>query len=65
MMAQNGADGSGDLTGRETGRGHLVEQRLEGVMIFPVDDRDAYRRAGQRLGRVQATEAGAHNYDAM
>jgi hypothetical protein len=34
-------------------------------MILAVDDGDADGRAGQRLGCVQSTEAGTHDYDTM
>src|SRR5580698_7403854 len=65
VAVQDGADRSGNLAGRETGGGYLIEQRLEGVMIFAVDHGDAYGRAGQRLGRAEAAEAGAHDHDAL
>ncbi len=65
VTAQDGADGSGNLAGGKTGGGYLIEQRLEGVMIFPVDHGDAHGRAGQRLGCVQAAEAGADDHHAM
>ena len=62
---QNRADGRGDFARRETGGGHLIEQRLEGVMILPVDDGDVHGRAGQRLGCVQAAEARSDDHHAM
>jgi len=51
LATKNTADQPGDLGWRQTSRGDLVEQRLEGVMIAPVGDRDIDGRAGQHAGR--------------
>ena len=37
LMAQDGADGLGDVGGREHGQRHLVKQRLKRLMIAAVD----------------------------
>ena len=50
--------------GEDAGR-HLVEQRLEQVVVGAVDERDLDRRALQRLGRVEPAEATADDDDAM
>ena len=63
--AQQIADRPGDLRGRQRGGGDLVEQRLEQMMVAPVDQRDADRRAGQAEGRLQPAETGADDHDAM
>ena len=49
--------------GRERRRGHLVEQRLEQVIVVVVDDQHIGRRAPQRLGGKQPAEATANDYD--
>jgi hypothetical protein len=65
MMPQNRSDRSSDLAGGEAGSRHLIEERLKGMMIFPIDDGHAYRCASQRLGSAQPPEARSHNHDAM
>jgi hypothetical protein len=42
------------------GQGHLVEQRLEEVVIPPIKKGDADRPAGERAGSVQSAEASSH-----
>ena len=44
--------------GEKSGGRHLIEQRLEQMIIVPVDQGDVERRAGQRLGGGEAAEAG-------
>jgi hypothetical protein len=39
--------------------GDLVQQRLEGVEVVPVDDRHVHRRASEPLRGGEAAEAGA------
>ncbi len=63
LAAQDGADRPGDLGGRERRGRHLIEQRLEAVMVLPVDHRDVDRDAGERLGGREAAKAGADNDD--
>jgi hypothetical protein len=57
------ADRPGDLGCREDGRGDLVEQWLEQVMVAPVDKRDANARALQVVYQLQATEAPTDDND--
>ncbi len=47
LPAQNVADRPGDLGGRQSRRRHLIEQRLEAMIVLPVDQRD--RRPARRL----------------
>jgi len=56
------ANGNGDFGRIESSRCHLVEQRLEEVMIAMIDEDylDAVL-VGQRLRGVQPREAGAHD----
>ena len=37
LMAQDGADGLGNVGGREHGQRHLIKQRLKEIMIAPID----------------------------
>ena len=53
----------GDVVGVEPGRGHLVEQRLEQVVVVRVDEHDVDRRLRQRLGGGEAAEARSHDHD--
>ena len=62
--AEDRADRPGDVGRRQGRRRHLVEQRLEQVVVAPVDDDHVGRRAGQRPGRGEAAEAGADDDDA-
>ena len=43
IVAEDGANGIGDVGGIQPGRGHLVEQRLEGVEVVLVDEGDVHR----------------------
>ena len=62
-LAQDGADGLGDLRRRQAGRGHLVEQRLEEMVVAPVDDGDVGIGAGEAVCSAQAAETGADDDD--
>ena len=45
------------------GRGHLVQQRLEGVEVVLVDEGDLDRRALQAPGDLEPAEPGADHHD--
>jgi hypothetical protein len=62
-LAQDGADGLGDLRRRQTGRGHLIEQRLEEMVVALVDHGDVGIGAGQVVRGAQAAETGADDDD--
>ena len=62
-LAQDGADGLGDLRRRQAGRRHLVEQRLEEMVVAPVDHGDVGIGAGEAMRGAQAAEAGADDDD--
>ena len=47
LAAQDVADRRRDVAGRQPGRRHLVEQRLEEVVVAPVDHDDVHARASQ------------------
>lgn len=61
-VAQQMPDRPGDLGGGERSRRHLIEQRLEQMMVATVDDGDAHQSAAQPVDRLQPAEAGA-DYD--
>src|SRR5208283_1025106 len=53
------ANGKTDLFGRQLVRRHLVEQRLEGVVVVLVDERDPDVGIAQFLERADSAETGA------
>ncbi|MEY9629507.1 hypothetical protein ABIA27_004542 [Sinorhizobium fredii] len=59
------ADRPGDLGGRKNGGRDLVEQRLKEVVIAPIDERDADRRALEVMDKLQPAEAAAHDHHVM
>ncbi len=63
LMPQDGPCRGGDLRRRQAGGGHLIEQRLEQVMIEAVDHRDLGRCPGQGPGGGKAAESGADDDD--
>ena len=50
---------------REHARRHLVEQRLEQVMVRPIDNRHVDRRAAEGLRRPQPAEPRADDHGAV
>ena len=64
LLAQNVADRCCDGRGRQTRRGHLVEQGLEQVVVGLVHQRHIHRLPGQRLGRFQPAKTAADDEDA-
>ena len=63
LRADDVAQRLGDVRRRKRGRGHLVKQRLEEMMILPVEQRDADIGLAQRLGRLQPAKAAADDDD--
>ena len=63
--AQQIADRPGDLRGRKCRGRDLIQQRLEQMMVAPVDQRDRDRRAGKPIHRLQPAKTGADDHDAM
>ena len=53
------ACGVGDLRRREYSRTHLIEQRLEQMIIMPIHKRDANVFLGKFLGETHAPESGS------
>ncbi len=64
LPAQDGADRPCDVGRRQAGRRDLIEQRLEQVIVVPVDDRDVGVDARERLRGEQAAESCADDDDA-
>ncbi len=61
LVAEDVAQGCGDIRGGQAGSGHLVQQRLEQVMVAAVDQGDAYALAGQGTGGPEAGKTAADN----
>jgi len=53
------ADRRGDLPGRQHARRHLVQQRLEQMVVATIDQRDVDGSVGEHPDRRQPTEAAA------
>ena len=63
---QDGAEGLSDVARRKGTRGDLVEQRLEEVVVAPIDKRDLYRRVlAELLRRVKPGKAAADDEDTV
>jgi hypothetical protein len=61
MATQDSADGLRDVSRREHGQRDLIEQRLEDVMVAPIDDSYVHGKARQPYGRVNAGKTSTHN----
>ena len=63
LVTQDASNRDRDI-GRRQGRGrHLVEKRLEQVVVAPVDERDPAGSPSQRTHGRDAAEAAAHHDD--
>src|SRR5450631_4616122 len=56
------ADGRRYIAGREASGSDLVEQRLEGMVVFPVNDGNLNGETGDPAGGGQARESSPHNH---
>ena len=63
MFAYDPADRRGDFSGRQSGRCHLVQQRLEIMVISAVDQCDLYRKVGKAESCVQAAKSRSDNHN--
>ena len=61
LAREDGANGSGDVSGGQRGRGHLVQQGLEQVMVVAVDQGDLHLRLRQVAGCCKSRKASANN----
>jgi hypothetical protein len=64
LAAEDPADGRRDVGRRESGGGHLVEQRLEQVMVVSIENHDLHRRASERAGGRESRKASSDDDDA-
>ena len=65
VAAEDGAHRIGDVGGVEPGRGHLVQQRLEGVEVVAVDDGHLDRLVPEVPDGAEPGEAGPDHDDAI
>jgi hypothetical protein len=65
LAAKHAADRRRDLPLRQDPRGHLVQQRLEQVVIDAVDEGEIHGRALQEPGSEQPAESAPDDDDAM
>ena len=65
LSPEDAAHGIGDIVAVEPGGGHLVQQRLEQVVVVGVDQIDVHRGVAERSGGSEATEPGSHDHDAV
>ena len=63
LPPQDPADGRRDVAGRERGHRHLIEQRLEDVMIPAVENGEPNARAPQGAGGIKPAKAAADDDD--
>ena len=64
LSAQHPTDRRRDVAGRERRGRDLIQQRLKEMVVVPVEQRDADRRAGERARRVKPAETAADDDDA-
>ena len=62
LATEHRSDRRGDVARVERGRGHLVEHRLEQVVVAAVHHRYPDRRAAQPLGGIEPGEPSAENH---
>lgn len=65
LAVKDAPRGVGDVVAAQAGGGHLVQQRLKGVVVVGVDDGDVHRGVGKRTSGGQAPEAGADDHDVV
>jgi hypothetical protein len=63
FLGQNRANGLSDVRRGKTSRGDLIEQRLEKVMVLPINNRDASFGVIPFLAKGESSEARAQHYD--
>ena len=62
LPPQDPSDRHGDVARVESRRGDLVQQRLEQVVVAPIDQGQTQRRAPQRPCGVQAPETASEDH---
>ena len=63
ILVQNRADGLGNVARRKHRKRHLVQQRLKGVMILPINDGDVDRQFAEPLGGRDPGKSRTDNHD--
>ena len=61
LPAEDAPDGRRDVARVQRRRRYLVEERLEEVVVAPIDQRHLHRSAAQRLGGVETPEPAAQD----
>src|SRR5687767_6198887 len=64
IAAEDLPDGLGNVRGRKRRRRDLIKERLEKVVVLPVDQRDRHIRAAERARNFNPPEAAADDDDA-
>jgi len=59
LAAEHAAQGRGDLAGRQRAGSNLIKERLEEVIVAPIEERHVHRHGLQRAGRAEAAEPAA------
>ena len=62
LAAEDAAQRCRDLAGRERAGSDLIKERLEQVIVAPIDERHVDRRGLQRARRAQAAKATADDH---
>jgi hypothetical protein len=60
-MAEDPANERADVRGRQRGRRHLIQQRLEEVMVAPIEERDANAAPAREHARGGEPAKSAHD----
>jgi hypothetical protein len=60
--AKNPADGRGNFSGRNSGRGDLIKERLKCVVVPAIDEGDSHRQLREIAGCLEPTKSGANHY---
>ena len=63
LMTEDPADRRRDVARRQRRGGHLIQQRLEEMVVVPIDERHPHRRGGERARGIQPAEAAANDHD--
>src|SRR6516225_3223859 len=63
MLREDFADGRSNFCRRQASRSHLIEQRLEGVVIRTIDQGDLYTQACQGLCGLQSAKSTTNDND--
>jgi hypothetical protein len=61
---QNPANGSRNFPRRQTCRRHLIQKRLEGVVVLAVNQCDGDVSVPELTSRLEATETASDDHDA-